>query len=101
MLASFLARPTYLVGKLRSEADLPQATQLGRGKARGLFPELETQSPELWCWGNGPPIKESLSDGGGRVDQSEGPCQKAEPANQGCPARYRGNHRILPVGGAP
>lgn len=70
------------VGK-QSEADLPQATQRERGKARGLLPKLDTQAPQTRVLGRGgnPSIKETRS----------------EPANQRAPDR----RRSLPIGGAP
>lgn len=84
MPASSLAPPTYLLWGDRSEADLPQVTQLEQSKARGLPPKLETKAPRTRVvgWGgNSSPIKESLS----------------KPANQ----RALDRRRSLPIRGTP
>lgn len=70
------------VGKLRPEADMRQATQLGQCKV-GLFPELE-------AWGSSnqvhsQPIREVLS---GRADQSEGPCRRRSLPIRGTWSRW-------------
>lgn len=88
----------------RSEADLPQATQLRRGADKGLFPEPETTAPGPLVLGQRSanqrvPVRRG---GGGRAGQSEGPCQKAEPANRvSGEERRKRNDRILSMGGAP